>query len=419
MNLLAMATLVGKRCGQVQPNDLTACKLFLQMRHDQVWRAKLWKDSLIEYVLTIDPTVANYVVGNPYMPTKGVLILPSIFQQVIAVRTNLNKLNVTRPMIYYRVDFDQLARTSNPLEFFLLKSAVLELDTPQTIVVAAGDATDYAQIVLSDTTDSDEAGITRVSSTLAAYPPTIGTTDLIDSLTKPATKASVRIAQVAQITTTTAFTAVSNVPFPVHCDTTNLAENEIVQLIGTSNSNGLSLVYTVTVASILGSSAFTGSWNQAAGDSAADLMNTGAGVFAPSSASLLTLGAADTEAPRRQRIRFVDIPNSSVTVRVLGKRRPPTFSNDGDIPGINGMTPILLALAYYDMMHRDERGSAPEATNALREAVGTNWLEGGPSGGLLKQLEDEEVVQAAYNTRMIPESGFGDPTEFEVPSKFQ
>ena len=142
---------------------------------------------------------------------------------------------------------------------------------------------------------------------------------------------------------------------------------------------------------------------------------------------ILTLQAADLSAPLCQRIRFMPIPSKATTIRVLGKRTTPPFSDDTDSPGVQGMEGILVDLGYFDFCCRDERGGTPDATDARNNAVGPEFLTPsagqsyGKPGGFLAHLIGEEVFQAAHNSRIMPANGFGDPTYYganETATKF-
>lgn len=337
MNLSAIVNVVGQRITMVQPRDVTAMMTFATMRHDQLYRSFLWRDSLIMLSLAIDTNSANYNPQNNYMPTKGNLILPSIFQQAIAVRTSENKLNVERPMVYYRVDFDNFKATGLATDFFILPSAVWEFDTPQDTGMLVANAADYGQNVTMDIQGNDGVSISRNIVTLNANQTAGPNTDLIYGFQKPATQGTVQLAF---------------------------------------------------------------------GDPPA--LNGLLGV---------KLQPTDTDAPKCQRLRIMSIPSNNTTLRVLGKRTPPPFAANSDVPGVNGLDAILVALVYYDMLHRDERGGTPESDKAMIEAVGPKFLIDGTPGGFLGKLIEEEVVQAAHNTRIFPEYGFGDDESVIFPSK--
>ncbi len=137
-------------------------------------------------------------------------------------------------------------------------------------------------------------------------------------------------------------------------------------------------------------------------------MNVGASV-------ITTIAPGILSSPKCQRIQFHggrgclaqvgDI--KSMSISILGKRNTPNFILDTDVPAINGLDGILVALVYYDFCQRDERGGTNDANGSLVEAVGPRFLTDGKPGGFLAKLIEEEVLQAAYNCRIIPDQGFG------------
>jgi hypothetical protein len=324
MNLAQIVTAIGQRTGQIGPRDVTATRNFVGIRYNQLWQAFLWKDALVEYVIAIDPDTA-YVPTSPYMPTKGHLILPSIIGNVIAVRSNQDKMNVERPMMYFRVGQDQFTKTGQPCEFYLLSTCVWEFDVVTAITLAATNPSDQQQLVTIDSLADDGVSVNRVTTPLPIGSVPVDPTDRIDTVTKPATEGAVTI----------------------------------------SNPDSQSII--------------------------------------------ITLQATDTAAPKRQRIRFVRIPDNGLTIRVLGKRVTPQLSDDHDEPAVKGMDGLLYAMATYDMAHRDEfsKVGAAEAQILLTESVGPNFLTNGVAGGFLKKLIEEECDQAAFSSRIMPEEGFG------------
>ena len=126
--------------------------------------------------------------------------------------------------------------------------------------------------------------------------------------------------------------------------------------------------------------------------------------------SIITIQASDLSAPKCQRIQLVGKPTTTGqqarNLHVLGKRVTPPFSDDSDVPGINGLDGVLVALACYDFrLYRDEGGA--DSSASLIEAVGPQFISKGVAGGFLGKLIEEEVIQAASNSRIIPEHGFG------------
>jgi hypothetical protein len=115
--------------------------------------------------------------------------------------------------------------------------------------------------------------------------------------------------------------------------------------------------------------------------------------------NIAQLSATDLSAPRRERIRLLQIPTEEQTIRVLGKRTMPTFSNDLDEPALNGVENCLLAFAQADMLQRERQYGKAQAMQT--EAL-----------GLLDQLKDLEVVQQAHHVTITPGDGFVSEYQF-------
>ena len=114
----------------------------------------------------------------------------------------------------------------------------------------------------------------------------------------------------------------------------------------------------------------------------------------------LLAGRAAAGAPVRQRIKLTQIPTSgaglqSFTVRVLGKRTAPNFTNDLDQPGLTGVENCLLAFVQADMLQRERHYAKAQSL----------YQEGQL---LLGQLKGQEAIQQAHEQRIIPEGGYGD-----------
>ena len=353
MNLATIADLIGKRSGLVGANDVLAAKAFLTMRHDQLYRSFLWKDSLITYVVPIQVDPSAYLLTDPYMPSKGQLLMPTDMQQVVAVRTSEDYLNVERPMVYYRISQDQFSNTGAPVEFYGLPRCVWETDV------------ECSWFLRSQPEDDGKSVIFEYTGSQAEYYGGLAKVDTAD------------------------FNSTQDHGFSGKCSKIN---------------------YITPSATLLGSASLL----VAPGDT---IDPTGA--IGPVS-QLNGLDKGGAQFPQREQIRFVQIPNKATTIRVLGKRTPPRFTADTDVPGIHGLDAIVFALAYYDICLRDER-SAEEAMASAAEAVGPQYLSSGIAGGFLKKLIEEEVEQGAYNTRIMPESGFGGDEYFfgPYPSKSQ
>ena len=406
------------------------------MRHDQLYRSFLWKDSIVEFVTSISPST-TYVPTANYMPTKGRVILPSIIQQVLGVRLGHHALNVQRPMLYYRADYSRFLNNGCVHEFELLSSCVWEFDTVQNLTLIGSSSTDNGLSVTIDQLSSDEVSIARNVLALATGGTALSATDRIDNIIKPATVDTVSLlsgysnpstVSVNGVTCYTEFTISGTI----------FGDGDYVWDSVSSTwkaVNGLGLTNNAKVDSI------NGGWEINAASINASLISLTSNNFPPYDQSqqwtfdlawteaggtkppvfvlpiipvysiVYTLQPTDTVAPKCQRIQLVSIPKTtsqrSESLHVLGKRNTPPFAADTDVCGINGLDGVLVALAYYDFKQRDESGGSADAATALNEAVGPRFLTAGVPGGFLGKLIEEEVIQAAYNCRIVPQYGFG------------
>ena len=463
MNLGQIATAVGQRLGVDTSNSSTrdgaAVRSFLTIRHDQLYRAFLWKDSIIEFTLPINPATA-YVPTANYMPTKGRVILPPIFQSVVAARFGFRSLKVERPMLFYRAHYYDFLNTGNVCEFELLSACVWEFDVTQNLILAIANAADAGQSVVMDTLQPDGVSVLRSNVNLVYNGLTSNlSSDRVDSLIKPVTQGTVALDFLApplftafpglaeatiisstSITQTPQFYAYSNTGYDA-----NFVAGQTVRLIGfglapSPPPTQIPLQLTLTITSIATVGGMFGFYAvpQVVNNtypipplSNGDLyftnetLSTGASIYIGSNFltkyPVITLQATDLFAPKCQRIQLIAKPTTNNqtgnnNLSVLGKRTTPPFSADSDVPGINGLDGVLFALAYYDFKQRDEAGGTGDTAAALNEAVGPRFLTQGVPGGFLGKLIEEEVIQAAYNCRIIPSTGFGGHDDFNGPA---
>jgi hypothetical protein len=110
--------------------------------------------------------------------------------------------------------------------------------------------------------------------------------------------------------------------------------------------------------------------------------------------TILTIPASSTTATKRQRVRLVEAPGAATTIRVLGKRKAPTFTDDNDESGLSGADNCLIAFVQADMLQRERQYGKAQVLQ--QEAI-----------ALLDQLRHLETVQQAHHVRMMPDFGFG------------
>lgn len=387
MTLLELAQYICGKVNQTEAEDVAACRQFLTRRHELIWHEDLWKDSLVEYRLTLDPDPDHYTVASPWLPAKGVLLLPPIIQRVMAVRTSRSKLNVQRQECYYRTDYDAFVNRGAPAEYVLLSPCVWEWNSGELLLVKREDM-DGGQTLSADLLDSDSAGVSRATVSLAADWAELGQSERVDAVIKPTTNAAVSVGAAGPVTVQ------NNDSQEWYFATGSSWANQSGQMVAAGATARLSRAAFVFVAPSSGEAYATdqvatgAAWGGAVTYNGLTLSATRAN---PTGA---TLAASDTNAPRRQRVRLIHIPDRAVELRVLGKRRPPAFSAELDEPAIAGIENCLIAFGLADMLERDE--SHAEALGKFQEAT-----------LLLDQLKRGERSQQAHHARVIPEHGYG------------
>jgi hypothetical protein len=440
MNQLQLATAIGQRlgvnCADPNSRDGAAVRQFMQLRHEQLWRAFLWKDSIIEYDLNIDTSPADYQVTNNYLPSKGNLVLPSIISHVLAARTSVNRLDIERPMVYYRVNPDEFNLSGTPIAFHLLSSCAWEFDVAQTLYVAALNAADNGIAVTLDEAQADGVSVVRnlIGANLSGAP--AGNTDRLERIIKPQTAGNIIIGPKTGSNTYGSNLVPAGAVYNMGAEyflNVILQPNTAYQITAGANELILSNVGgNPAVINLVAGQTYqfsTGAVVTGAiiGTNGSPGQPVTASVQALLPVAVITLGPNDLTAPMCQRIRFMPKPSVNTTLRILCKRKPALYASDTDEPAIAGFSGVLFALGYYDFCNRDERGGTGDAQAALNEAVGNQFLTPGQGqifgkpGGFLAQLLGEETWQAAHESRIMPESGFGDPTYYgydEQATKF-
>lgn len=116
MNLADMVTQVGLDTGYLDTDDVSYARTALRQRDELLWRMGLWKDSLVQVTVAVDPE-------NNEDHAEGVLYLPAIVERVVAVRTADTFLRVSGLETFYRADYDKFIQTGVPVEFAKLAPA--------------------------------------------------------------------------------------------------------------------------------------------------------------------------------------------------------------------------------------------------------------------------------------------------------
>lgn len=109
----------------------------------------------------------------------------------------------------------------------------------------------------------------------------------------------------------------------------------------------------------------------------------------------LTLAASDTRSPSYQRVRLFANPTAATTISILGKSKFKPLTFDQEEPGIRNLDNCLIAFAMADLLQRARQFG--KASVQMQEGT-----------VLLTELAKLETIQAANNSRFIPEAGYGD-----------
>ena len=388
MTLTQLADYVCLKVNQQEPEDKTACKGFLQRRLEMIWNDQLWKDSIVEYAVAIDPE-STYTPASVYLPTKGVLLLPTEISRVLAVRTTERALRVARHELFYRQDPDTFNATGVPLDFVLLSACVWEFDTAYMISLFRSNESDESAVTLDMLSTVNGVDVTRTPIELTAAETYAGETERIDAITKPMTSGSVAVKERSGITVVNDTDEIGYFNTGSFFSRIEVAAGGIGRFAAaaaalyatTSGQQPIAILHPT------GGVEGTAIWD-----------GTALTYAARDASDLIALAATDTAAPLRQRIRLLETPEEATTVRVLGKRKCPAFTDDNDQPPVRGMENLLIAMAQGDMLERERQYG--KANLKFQEGV-----------ALLNQFKAEETIQQAHNQRIIPDSGFGDPSE--------
>ena len=116
MNLTELANQACADTGYLDTDDLVFAKTAIRQRDDLLWRMGLWKDSLAQINLTVDPV-------NNEDHAEGVVYLPEVIERVVMARSTDTYLRVSGLEVFYRVDMDKFIQTGQSIEFAKLAPA--------------------------------------------------------------------------------------------------------------------------------------------------------------------------------------------------------------------------------------------------------------------------------------------------------
>jgi hypothetical protein len=459
MTLTDLANHICEQTGMSDTDDVTAAKMFLQRRLEMIWNSQLWRASLVEATFTIN-TDGTCNLGDTYwIPARGSLLLPTVINTVLAVRTDKHQISVASLESYYRDVIDHLDMQGDPTEFQVLRPAVMELPELANfyaMAFLAGDSTAALSVRFS----VDGVTINTVTPNPSTVSPgtLVGPAMLVYTVSKPATAGQVNFSYSSSPTAPEYAAGVND---------TGLAVGSVVQNPG--DGAFYQLVKTITAVNVTGTGAADGiympqsdgtfkaasgwrfsyapglnlpghssppMWQLVDPSGAPDYMtdpSTSQGIPALSPTGLenqiwdavsgetpsptvtvfqyydsppdtaywqivlspIIMPPAAGQLAQHQRIRLTSLPNTSVNLRVLGKIACPILG-DFDASPINNSEPCLMAFARADMLMRSRQHG--KAQQAMQEGA-----------ALLAQLTALEAFHQSSRNHIEPDSGFGEP----------
>lgn len=404
MNLADMAAQVCADTGYLDTDDLTFAKQALRMRDDLLWRVGLWKDSLVQVNLTVDPETNED-------HAEGVVYLPEVVERVVAVRTADHALAVSGLETFYRAAFDTFATTGDPWEFAKLAPGWFTFRGYSGIVIGNAGADDGQSFraVWRDTAGVQYSGNLTLNNNevFLVDTPLIGTLIISGAGTDDANGTYTYTQEGGGVY----FRKDENWYLEYTQDSASAGHWSLVDDSGHPPRNRYRLDVTTTDA--VGSP--IGTWTVDYGVTPAPSVEAGeqakieveavfkgettaAVTFAPLmafEADTRTMALATTVSPRYQRIRLLPIPVAETTLKILAKAQYVPLDFDYAEPKITGSHLCLMAFAKHALRKRAGEHGAAEMD--LQEAT-----------GLLETLKREELQQEANNQRIIPSYGYGD-----------
>jgi len=374
------------------PGDTTACQTFLSKRYELIYNSYLWKDTLTMVNVPFDPV-------NNLDNAEGVCLLPEVIDRVVALRTSLNSVRIHGLEDYYRIDYDAFNQgITNPFgtsaEFAILSAVWFIWRGSLGLKMVYGNvATDTSpcKVIWRDETGKrfvqllNNAAFLNSSNALNTNLIPNGTLYSAFSLYfyTPLTvgKSYLYIPGINESSATNGVQNLGNSPRIF------VASDPSITMTGTGPAKPVTAYVALPVASRLEiESVFkpaTTSTISVNGQAANDAIGG-------------TLNPTDTTAPKYQRIRLFSIPQGAITLNVLGKKPFIPLDFDQEVPAIKNLDNVLIAFTLGDMLrYARQYGKSQQL-----------YTEG---AALLRELALLEVVQGANNTRIIPESGYGDP----------
>jgi hypothetical protein len=400
MILSDMVDLVCTTISQTEATDRTACKMYFKLRWKMLWALAMFKDSLVSYTQTISSEGYD-ATASTWLPTRRILLVHPLITHVVAARTDGQKLSVQSPELFYCRDLDVFNNQGALADFILLPPRVWSFDTAQSLVIAASSESDAGSVAIVDTVESDGITEDSTSVSLSTDNAALGSILDIEAVSKVSGSGSVQIGTLTEAALV--FTVTYIAPLEVLGVTVNsLNPADVVATFNQNDSQAISVslgdVIRFVYDGIMAGTSYT-----VVGAGTLTVTAAGAYSFAATADTLnaiITLGATDTVASKRQRIQLIGGYANGTVLRVLGKRTCPRLTNDNDEPTIPGAELCLIPAVHADMLKKERQ---------YGKAIAMVEKEFGP---MLETLMKEQTVQQANKKRLVPVDGFGGANAF-------
>lgn len=393
MNRLDLVNYVSQQSQMAgAPGDATACQNFLSKRYELIYNSYLWKDTLTMVNVPFDPV-------NNQDNADGICLLPEVIDRVVALRTSLNSVRIHGLEDYYRIDYDAFNQgITNPFgtsaEFAILSPIWFVWRGALGLKMAYGNSA--ADTLPCKVTWRDETGKRFVQ--------LLNNAALLNS-------SNARSANLIPANAT-----YSGGGYPVYSNGPLVVGKKYVWIPGANEISGPFGTGIVPAIFTAPSPAYAFQTASPVGSPVTGYIGLPVvsrleieTVFKPATTSTVsvspqavgdvaggTMQPTDTASPKYQRIRLFSIPQGAITLNVLGKKPFIPLDFDQEVPAIKNLDNVLIAFTLGDMLrYARQYGKSQQL-----------YTEG---AALLRELALLEVVQGANNTRIIPESGYGDP----------
>lgn len=238
MTLTDMANHICTQCGMTDTDDLSAAQMFLQRRLEMIWNSQLWRDSLVEALLTVNPDGSTTLEDTVWLPSIGVLLLPSAIEKVIAARTDVLKLEVASLESYFRSDYDWLSYQGTPTDFQVLSPCVWQFSAPATLALGIANAADANVTATVRTVDASGVSCSQSTVTLASPQSATFQAERVDTIAKAATQGNVTLVEIAPLS----LSGISYTGSPQPTATVPVTAGQTYQITPGANENGIVLV---------------------------------------------------------------------------------------------------------------------------------------------------------------------------------